>query len=491
MEKLELLNFYNKWWLTDKVPQELYREFKRDIFTLIEYSIPYSYPSNRIISIIGLRRTGKTTILYQLIQSLLDEKINPKRILFLNISDPLIANKPESLEELLREYQKNVLREDFSKLREPVYVFFDEIQYLPQWELYLKRFIDLKFKVKFIITGSAGIKINKKSKESLVGRLDEWRIYPLSFIEFIKFKNFQSKKDKNTVKVVDPVNFKFKVTGYGRLSSGILRFLSLYQSYSSLGKKFLEKKTEIYGEQNFFQILLNEYVEKGGFPEIIDQESVDLAYRYLNQDVLDRILAQDITQIAQIRDPQLLQPLLIYSAQKTASTLSYDSLSKDTGARIETIRNYFLYLTSSFMVNIVNKFRKSEISKFRSKKKIYLADLGLRNSILKLDKRTILSEQYKGVNAETLVVNFLTSERRELSFWQKDDYEVDVIVKDLNYIVPLEVKFRKDIKREDVQGLIKFSQLYKTGGGIVITESKIDFQDNIVYIPLWLFLLIF
>jgi len=491
MEKLELLNFYNKWWLTDKVPIELYQEFERVVFHLIEDRLPYSYPSNRIISLIGLRRTGKTTILYQLIHALLKEKINPRRILFLNISDPIIANNQELLEEMLKEYQNNVLREDFASLSEPIYLFLDEIQYLPKWELFIKRYVDLRFKIKFIITGSSSLKISKKSKESLVGRLDEWRIYPLSFTEFIKFKDHIDKsRNINSEKTFNLLNFRYSVTGYGRLSSGILRYLGLYQSFSSLGKKLLEKKIEIYAGQLFFQTRLNEYIEKGGFPEIINLESVDLSYRYLNQDVLDRILTQDIPQIAQVRDPQLLQTLLVYCTQKTASTLSYDRLSKDTGARIETIRNYFSYLSSSFLINIINKYKKTEVGKYKSSKKVYLADLGLRNSILKLDSRIIHSEQHKGINAETLVVNYLINERREIAFWKKDDYEVDIVVKDLGNIFPIEVKYRKIINKEDIAGLIKFSQLHKTGGGIVITESKLDFEDNIVYIPLWLSLLL-
>jgi predicted AAA+ superfamily ATPase len=233
MEKLELLGFYNKWWLTGKIPRELYQDFKRGIFSILEGGLPYASVSNRIISLIGLRRTGKTTILYQLIQSLLN-KIDPKRVLFLNISDPLIANNSQFLEDLLKEYQKTILQENFSQLTEPVYIFFDEIQYLPGWELFLKRYIDLKFKIKFIITGSASLKIVKKSKESLVGRLDEQRLHPLSFREFIEFKYHKLQtKEKNLI-----IHFIYR-----NAADNNLDLLRKYHSYSSLAKKIFQKKT--------------------------------------------------------------------------------------------------------------------------------------------------------------------------------------------------------------------------------------------------------
>ena len=115
MDTLELLNFYNKWWQTNKVPEELYQEFKKDIYNYLVSELPFGlYP--RIISLVGLRRTGKTTLLYQLINHLLDNEVPAKRILFINISDPLIANNLTFLEKLLEDYQQNVIKENFDML---------------------------------------------------------------------------------------------------------------------------------------------------------------------------------------------------------------------------------------------------------------------------------------------------------------------------------------------------------------------------------------
>ena len=491
MDTLELLNFYNKWWQTNKVPEELYQEFKKDICNYLVSELPFGlYP--RIISLVGLRRTGKTTLLYQLINHLLDNEVPAKRILFINISDPLIANNLTFLEKLLEDYQQNVIKENFDRLSEPVYLFFDEVQYLPQWELFLKRLYEQKFKIKYIITGSGSLKIVKKTRESLVGRIAEYKVFPFTFNEFIKFKESKN-RSLQIISLLDNVRI-------GRLRKSdffsIYFLLQKYHSFPLLGKKLMERKLEFINLHKQLVILLNEHMEKGGFPEIIATSGQEIGYRYLIQDILDRTLTQDIPQFAQVRDPSLLQTLLIMAAQHSGSTFSYDSISKDTGARIETIRNYFQYLSSSFLISVITKFRKSEIAKFKSKKKFYIADLGIRNAIMKLSKQSINSLQNKGINAETVTVNFLlnhvlSNSGMKISFWHDGKYEVDIIIKFLEQIIPIEVKYRNIIEDSQIKGLKKFIDIYKTGGGIVITDSLINFRENIVYLPLWLFLLFF
>lgn len=137
----------------------------------------------RILGMIGPRRTGKTTILYQLINKILED-VKPERILFFTADDPALLPYKENLfENIIKTYYEDVLLE--SKRGEKVYIFIDEIHFLASWELWLKKYYDLKYNIKFIISSSSAIHLQRRSKESLVGRIFEILVLPLSFRDYI------------------------------------------------------------------------------------------------------------------------------------------------------------------------------------------------------------------------------------------------------------------------------------------------------------------
>lgn len=481
MNELELLNFYNSWWLTGKTPEELLKKYHRDLFTSLEHELPYK-DYQRIISLVGPRQTGKTTLLYQLIDLLLSKKIDPKKILFLSMSDPLIAGQANSFEKYLNSYEKVVLKESFGNLKEPIYIFLDEIQYLGKWELWLKRYYDLGYRIKFIISGSASSRIIQKGRESLAGRIVEKKLYPFSFREFI---SYEISKTDNMLK---HEAYNLWSTSFRHKIQKIFTDLNTY-GYSSFGRRLLEQKSEIALRQELGNRYLYEYIEKGGFPGVYKDQDIATVYRYLNQDVLDRVTAQDIPQIAEVRDIQLLQSLIVTVARNTSGIFSYRNLAMESGVRSETIRSYLSYLSAAFLTGELWQYRKAEMARFKANKKIYICDTGLRNAILKYSLEKIHSDEEKGIEAETLVYNHLLSTDKKISFWRIGDNEVDFIIDKYGFIIPIEVKFRKEIKKDMVQGLIKFNDTYKSKGGIVVTETLLNYEDGLIYIPLWLFLL--
>lgn len=483
MNELEILNFYNKWWLTGKVPSSLLQKYHRSIFGALEGELPYR-DYKRIVSIVGPRQTGKTTLMYQLISALLKRKIDPKRILFLSVSDPVLIGNQDLLEKCFSIYEKVVLKEVISDLKDPVYIFLDEIQYLDKWELWLKRYYDLGYKIKFIISGSASSKIVKKGRESLVGRISENQLFPMSFYEYLELHQSQlgKKRDSQFYSLSEVIHLSF--------IRDVYRELSAYRSFKSFGAQLLEKKGKVLARQNIASSYLNQYIEKGGFPGVYQYDDIDIAYRYLNQDVLERVTAQDIPQIAEIRDIRLLQSLLLTTAQRSGSVFSYRNLASESGARSETIRNYLTYLNSAFLVWELWQYRKAEMARLKANKKFYICDLGLRHAILKYSTEKIFSPEEKGVEAETLVFNQLKVKEKKLSFWRRGEFEVDFVVDHFGLILPIEVKYKKSIKGDDLGGIKRFIKNYKLNGGLVITEFLFDYKDGIVFIPLWLFLLI-
>ena len=149
--------------------------FKRALYRDLCQHLPKKF----ILSLLGLRRTGKTTLLKQLIDYLIIEKNIPRlNILYYTFDEP--AEWPEVLDEYLKVSQR--------ELDSPaLYFFLDEVQKLPDWQNKIKIYYDHYPNIKFIVSGSSSLFIRKKS-ESLAGRILEFILPPLSFTEFIIYK---------------------------------------------------------------------------------------------------------------------------------------------------------------------------------------------------------------------------------------------------------------------------------------------------------------
>src|SRR3989344_1271410 len=175
MERAKIEEF-NHWWIKGSVDTELALPFKRDNYQEIESQVSKRF----IIALIGLRRVGKTTSMYQLIQKLLDEKINATNILFFSFDENKV--KLSEVIDIYKEIQKKDFRE------EKIYVFLDEIQKCSNWENEIKKYYDLYPKIKFIISGSESLFIRKKKEETLAGRIFEFRLSSFAFREYLRFK---------------------------------------------------------------------------------------------------------------------------------------------------------------------------------------------------------------------------------------------------------------------------------------------------------------
>jgi len=173
---LNLITF-NRWWEEGKVEEMYLKPFKRDLF----YSLVKFLNTRQIILLYGIRRVGKTTILYQLIDYLLKNGVNKKNILYFSFDEANV-----SLDEVLKNYSELVLGKDILKEKK-IYLFLDEIQKLNNFQNQLKVYYDLYPNIKFIVSGSASLSIYKGVKESLAGRVYEFVLPLLSFSEYLTF----------------------------------------------------------------------------------------------------------------------------------------------------------------------------------------------------------------------------------------------------------------------------------------------------------------
>ncbi len=189
----------NKWWTTGTVPAELKRTFKRADFYIYSQLITKEDYANVII---GPRRIGKSTVLYQLIDYLITEKkISPNRIIFLSLERPFFDTIKDPIPQALQLFEENILKEPIESLKEHIYIFLDEASRSEDWALQVKEFFDRKYKTRFFVTGSSSPALFSKSAESLVGRHNKIIMLTLKFTDVVKIVD-----EKNEIPFLAKIN---------------------------------------------------------------------------------------------------------------------------------------------------------------------------------------------------------------------------------------------------------------------------------------------
>ncbi|MEM0159952.1 MAG: ATP-binding protein [Candidatus Micrarchaeaceae archaeon] len=337
MESKKLEEF-NHWWLTGKVDPELALPFRRYIYNEIKEGLA----SRFILALTGLRRVGKSTIMYQLISDLLNDGIDATDILFFSFDEA-----QEHVSDVIDAY-KNLQGKDFREKR--VYVFLDEVQKCAGWENEVKKFYDLYPKMKFVLSGSESLFIRKRSKETLAGRIFEFALGTFTFKEYLAFNGIGEKEQKYETKVLP---------------------------------------------------LFDKFIRSGGFPETFSFKSDRDFAEYIRALVVDKIVYRDVPRLFKINDPEFLNTLLELVASNPGMYVDYQSLSRQFGKDRRVIKNYFSYLEESFLIRMLGNYRKGSTTRLRKMKRAYPAD----NAITRLYKQGYIEPNFFGKMVETAVVN--------------------------------------------------------------------------------------
>jgi predicted AAA+ superfamily ATPase len=260
----------------------------------------------------GPRRVGKTVLIHHCIQKLLKSGVKHNRIFYLSVDHPIYTGL--DLEQLLLMCSK-LAGLDCAKSR--CFVFFDEIQYLKNWELYLKVITDRYPKVKCVVSGSAAAALKLKSSESGAGRFTEFLLPSLTFHEYVHLLG----RD-------DAIKFH-KEQGDTKIDTVDLK---------ELNKLFLD------------------YMNFGGYPEAIFSEDIRAnPARFIKSDIIDKVLLRDLPSLYGIADIQELNYLFTTLAFNTANEVSLDQLSKNSGVAKNTIKRYIQYLEAAFLIKTVHR----------------------------------------------------------------------------------------------------------------------------------------
>jgi hypothetical protein len=420
---IERLRYENPWWINMQIP-DVYRSMaKRLYFNLF---FPYVIEKNvrRALVLMGPRRVGKTVMLFHSIQELLSKNIPPQKIFFVGIDNPIYVNL--SLEDILNLCKQALHQNNLNDC----YIFFDEIQYLKDWERHLKILVDSYPETKFIVSGSAAAALKWHSTESGAGRFTDFMLPPLTFQEYIHLKNMNH------------------LMYDGQISYGISQIsYCLTHNIKALNKEFLQ------------------YLNFGGYPEVVMSETIqsDMG-RYIKNDIVDKVLLRDLPSLYGIKDVQELNRFFTYIAYNTGNEFSYETMSKDSSIQKDTLKKYLDYLEAAFLIKVLNKVdinakRLKRVTSF----KVYLTNPSLRTALF---SPIIDTDSEMGNMVETAVLSqWMHREKLDLTYarWKegRNEGEVDLVLVDDKKYKPVwgvEVKWsnRYFDKPNELKSLINF-----------------------------------
>ena len=463
------LDFYNPFWRNihslDETP--LYR---RDIYESIFTSVK---EIRQIISITGPRRVGKTTILRQIIVDLIKENdVNPLDIVYISMDDPYIysnSSDPVFFDRLIEIYEKYVLREKISS--RIIYFLIDEIHKFKDWQLFLKKYYDRGINIKFIISGSVEQSILGKSKESLAGRIKNFKVYTFSFYEYIFYKlSFDDRVDISKKESILKLILKIHDLKKNIFINPLVFFSDIDQILPDF----------IFYEDDIFTYFY-EYLIIGGFIESWSIDSKDMQYEYLYQTQIEKVLLQDIYILEDIKNTKILATMFFKFSENFASEFSLNSLVKDIGVHRDTIERYITLLKDSNLIFSLSKYGEnaSKISNI----KIFLVDIGIRNSILKIKEEEIIGNKIlflKYIENLSLLSIIRYSNALTINYYREREKEINFI---LNYSSGSIAVNTRDTKK-NVFEKFKFDYVIN-----LISETQIKKDDSIISIPYIIFLL--
>lgn len=455
---LSILMKMNPWWQSGIVPKNLLKKFKRNCYFTCKKVL--FNPIRRTVVMSGARRTGKTTVMYQLISDLLNDGVKPQNILFFTFDHPVI--RAAGIEELISIYKNNISDD------EKFYLFIDEVQFQKDWTNYLKMLYDLNPDMRSIATGSASSIVESDVRESGAGRWTVIKVPTLSFYEYCEIKGINKNVDIENV-------------------------FSIHE----LPK---QEQTRLIMALSDLQIHMMKYLQVGGFPELVNSEDIPYAQKLIREDVMDRAIKHDLPSVYEIRSVDELEKVFVYLCYTSSNIINMDAMSKEfEGVSKPTIDKYIRYLSEANLINISPQLNVQGKKVLKAKNKIYIADSGIRASVV-LDADIYTKKEELGYALETTVFKHvkdyfaLENTLYEVGYVRDGNgAEIDVAVQYAgNPVQYIEAKMRNNSTVKDDNGIVIYGM--KDTPGYVITQNATDFgltdrQNTKLYrIPAFAFL---
>ena len=431
MQLYETLYKWNLWgeW------QPLFGHPRRIVSEIVHY-----LEEPEVVSIVGPRRAGKSTVMYQIMQHLMNDGVDPKAILHVNFEEPALATALATglLDDLYDTYRMRVFPKGKS------FVFLDEIQNIDAWERWVRARNEIE-DIKIIVTGSSSPLLSREFGTLLTGRHLTIEVYPLDFRDQLAFRNIEIPKEP-----------------YSMHANASIKHAVL------------------------------DYLKWGGMPRIVLSDDTRLRERLLSQ-YFDDILYRDVIMRHSIRDAQVLRNIAVYLLTQTASMISYRRISDLFNVSQALVQSYCGYLQEAFLVNLLQCYSLKTALRVRKPLKVHAIDLGLRQVV----SFSQTSDECKLL--ESLVYRTLLDSKQDGIFYWHGDTEVDLVSRQGMEISRLiQVTFagldnEKTLRRE-IRALEEAGKVYPNAKKLLVifdVPNKLAFKipKTIEVVPVWWLLL--
>lgn len=391
--------------------------------------------SGKIVTLAGVRRSGKTYHLFNLINQLKGQGVPSHKILYINFEDERLDLSTEELDRILQAYQELYPEIKLSEC----FFFFDEIQEVEGWEKFIARLYASVSKQIFI-TGSNAKLLSKEIATALRGRTITFEVYPLSFLEFV-----------------------------GILSPGLNPHTSI-------------DKAKLVG-------LFEQFMRQGGFPELIKQDT-DLTEKIL-QEYFNVMVLRDLIERYQISQASILKYFCKRVVGNSAGEFSVNKIYnelKSQGYQIskDTLYTYQGYVEAIYLTRFIAKYSHSVVKAEMSQKKSYVIDQGMG---VALDYKL---SQDKGRLLETTIALELIKHGKQIAY-QQNGSECDFVIIEKGKVIDV-IQVAQDItdqgtRGREIKGLVKAAQKFQLKEGIIITlDQHEQFETDgilVKVIPAW------
>ena len=406
---------------------------------LIDRNIHVIPSEEKVLTVTGLRRVGKTYLMFQTLKRTLEETHGEANVVYLNMEDERLPATTETLSSLIP-----AIYELFGDSR-PLYLFVDEIQNIPLWSKWARRVHDMH-QAHLIISGSSSVLSSAQIPTELRGREENIRVFPLSFADYLNFRGV----------VVDVENLPYDDRMLAQVRAELAR-----------------------------------YVEFGGLPEIVLRDGrhqrIDLLQKYFRV-----VVSRDIAERHNIRNTLLLKDLLrtavesrYFSISKTYNVLK----SRGHGLSKSTVARYMDFATEAYFLEEVPLYSTNVRDALLRPRKLYLADGGFITAL----SRTVSM----GRLAENLVATEIQrryARNYDINYWRgSQGQEVDFALSRKGHVDKL-IQVCWDVEEPDtwkreVGGMRAAMKRLGTKSAIIVTSETSGSEGSIQVVPMWKWLL--
>lgn len=434
-EIIELISADNFWGMGQEVGIE--RDYYLERLNRLTKARDFS------ISVIGVRRSGKTFLTKQFLKKAIDSGLDPRQTLYVNLEDPRFHPylSLELLDEIYQAYRTFVNKDGFAL------IVLDEIQNIENWEKWVRRTMERE-NAQIIVTGSTSSLLRTEVSTALTGRSLTLEVFPLSFAEFLKFKG---------------LSFKDEL-------------------------EFLSNRSKI-------ERLLVEYLQFGGFPRVVLEED-EFLKREMLRELFDGIVMRDIIFRHGFRDANSVRLVAELAINSFSSLKSVSSLRNELAGILKRkispnfVAEVMEALRESYLVFTLSPFSPKIKDVRKYPKKVYVVDTGLATSVALSFSKNL------GRLAENAVAIHLIRKYGENSiFYYKGKREVDFIIKEglrIRKAIQVTWDLKESYDRE-IKALLEAMDAFNLKEGIIITANEegeeVYGNRKVKVTPLWKFLL--